>query len=418
MLTFSEYAKTLYGYCADGSKTSDFVLTLISHIMEEPSSDEDIKKDAADKYNPLAGLSLSALEKTYNGFRKISNKNASAILRRADKERFSDYIEETLSVDILPLLGEKLRNFGYEVNDSNVPIRCADIFVELLEKLTEPVLSVIEFKDESKQYLIEASFELVPIMPDNRQVMSKSEFYLLMEAGSQCPSCGKKLISENNSNSLSKYTIVPILPPEPSDAMKEELGDLLDSKADRDTHNNKIPLCFDCANKYLTHTTKAECVRLLDVKGKLQRNYDALETLEKMYIEEQIELVLRNISTATKEQLSDPLSYKALRISEKIPGNNVPLIMKTEGFVVPYYKYIKSVFSQLEREGVLSFDEVASDVKRSYIKLRTSGLSQDEIYAQLVNWVKTKTNAENALACEIIVAFFVQNCEVFDEIAK
>ena len=92
--------------------------------------------------------------------------------------------------------------------------------------------------------------------------------------------------------------------------------------------------------------------------------------------------------------------------------------MKTENFVIPYYKYIKSVFSQLEREGALSFVEVASDVKRSFQKLRSSGLNQDDIYTQLVNWIKTKTNVQNVLACEIIVAFFVQNCEVFDAIAE
>jgi len=63
---------------------------------------------------------------------------------------------------------------------------------------------------------------------------------------------------------------------------------------------------------------------LIDTKDKLHRNYVAFKTLDKMYLEEQIEAVLRQIPSASQEQLSDMLSYEALRIREKISGTNVP----------------------------------------------------------------------------------------------
>jgi len=65
--------------------------------------------------------------------------------------------------------------------------------------------------------------------------------------------------------------------------------------------------------------------------------------MDKMPLEKEIEEVLRGISNATGEQLTEALTYDVLKIREKIPTTNVPLIIKTEGFVVPYYKYIRGV---------------------------------------------------------------------------
>lgn len=153
------------------------------------------------------------------------------------------------------------------------------------------------------------------------------------------------------------------------------------------------------------------------IKQKLRRNYDAVVMLDKMYLEEQIEAVLRKIPIDSTDHITEILEYTALRVRDKITSN-VPLIIKTEGFVVQYYMFIKSIFVQMEREGIIDFDNVASDVKRSYKKLLTGGHTQDEIYAHLVEWFMKKTKAKSALPCEIIVAFFVQNCEVFHAISK
>jgi hypothetical protein len=72
----------------------------------------------------------------------------------------------------------------------------------------------------------------------------------------------------------------------------------------------------------------------------------------------------------------------------------------------------------MEREGILNFEDVANDVQRSYRKLSSIGLKQEEIFTQLVEWFKKKGKARSSLACEIIVAFFVQNCEVFHALTQ
>ena len=269
--------------------------------------------------------------------------------------------------------------------------------------------------DVTAKTMVDPPFLALPTLTNT---IPESDLYLLMEANGVCPTCGKQLVSSKNNNSLPEYQVVQIVPQSPSDKQKTELGDLWVDAADGESYDNNIALCLTCSNTYISHTTRNEREQLKDIKDKLQRTYHATMTLDRIYLEEQIEAVIRRIPSASLEELSDTLNYTALRVREKISANNIPLIIKTEGYVVRYYKFIESVFSSLEREGKLNFRDVAEDVQQSYRKLGSRGLKQDEIYTLLVDWFKKKTNAQSIPACEIIVAFFVQNCEVFHAVSQ
>lgn len=39
--------------------------------------------------------------------------------------------------------------------------------------------------------------------------------------------------------------------------------------------------------------------------------------------------------------------------------------------------------------------------------------NQEFVYASLVDWLNEKTNSYSKRACEIVIAFFIQDCEVF-----
>ena len=72
------------------------------------------------------------------------------------------------------------------------------------------------------------------------------------------------------------------------------------------------------------------------------------------------------------------------------------------------------------RFGTGDFDLIASEVATAYKKLDNGQLSQDEIVNQLAEWIKNKAGvgSKNMRACHIVVAYFIQNCEVFREISK
>ena len=404
-MTFSDFAKMLYPYCGNNDKTSEFVITLTNAIMEEPKEDDE-------NHNPLSRLVVGTLEKIYSGASNISQKNAGVIQRKLYKENFLEYMAE-LSPDSLTALGNDLSRLGHDISEKEVGVVCADIFAQIIESIAKGVakdLSMTVYKVDAP------SFRETTLM--SHKTSDDSTLHLLMEANRTCPLCGKPLVAEKDGKSLSQYKVVHILPIAPTAEEQACLGELLLTKENTDTSNNKIPLCLDCANGYLSSTSKDDCVKLLEAKDKLQRNYNALRLMDTMPLEAGIEDVLRGIVGATPEQMSDELTYTALKIKDKIPSTNVLLIIKTESYVVRYFKFIRTLFSQLEREIGLDFENVAAEVKLSYRKLKAQNLTQDEIYASFTDWFKNKANTNNIAACEVIVAFFVQNCEVFDEITQ
>jgi hypothetical protein len=58
---------------------------------------------------------------------------------------------------------------------------------------------------------------------------------------------------------------------------------------------------------------------------------------------------------------------------------------------------------------------IAAEIKISSQKLEKAGLSQPDVVAQLSEWIRNKAglSSDRKLACNIVVSFFIQNCEVF-----
>lgn len=337
-----------------------------------------------------------------------------------------DYFEDAVIPFIMPDMVEDLLTDMSQLisSDTGIPKRKQSELLAIAhaDTLAEFLSSVYLYAIKQTNKMPAASAdtelgtELTPTLPTRSDSIPESDLYLLMEAGSVCQACGKTLVNIKNGHSLAGYAITEIVPTNPSQEVREELGDLLDSLP-AGFSDNRIALCLDCSNRHIRHTTRDECLALKQTKEKLRRDFDAATMLDKMYLEEQIESVLRKIPVESTEEITETLEYEALRVRDKI-HSNVPLIIKTEGFVVQYYQFIKTVFAQMEREGAIDFDAVASDVKRSFRKLESNGYSQEEIYAYLVDWFMKKTNTKSKPPCEIIVAFFVQNCEVFHALSE
>ena len=57
-------------------------------------------------------------------------------------------------------------------------------------------------------------------------------------------------------------------------------------------------------------------------------------------------------------------------------------------------------------------------IKSCFIKLDALSDNKADIFDELVAWVMRKTLSTSNDACEAVVSFFVQNCEVFHEITE
>lgn len=83
-----------------------------------------------------------------------------------------------------------------------------------------------------------------------------------------------------------------------------------------------------------------------------------------------------------------------------------------------YFNYIKDNLKNLSDEKNKKFDMIACEIKTAYLKAAQTTEDKVTIFNCLVEWLNSKINEATREACEIIISFFVQDCEVFDEISK
>ena len=105
-------------------------------------------------------------------------------------------------------------------------------------------------------------------------------------------------------------------------------------------------------------------------------------------------------------------------------GDTVPFISRyrkeqTGALDEEQILYIEKQYKQREREGKLRFKKVKNEISQCFELYDEAELSQNDIFYKLVDWLKEKTDCDDEVACTAMVAFFVQNCEVFhDEASK
>ena len=83
-----------------------------------------------------------------------------------------------------------------------------------------------------------------------------------------------------------------------------------------------------------------------------------------------------------------------------------------------YYRFVQEQFKQLDSQGILDFEMVRIQTRGCFLRLDKAGLSQSKIVEAMSRWLDEKTGCKNIIACRIVIAFFIQSCEVFNEIAE
>lgn len=234
---------------------------------------------------------------------------------------------------------------------------------------------------------------------------------LLAEANYECPLCHKKLVDTIKGQAVKKYRITQIFPDGLDDKATAEFVAVCHAPKNFDAPDNLIALDEDCADRYLLSPTIEEFKTLSEIKIQIAKNYAAQLAVNSVQLEDDIRTVLDALSSIRDTSELVELEYEALRIDEKFDAENFILKNETQVQVVTYYKYIEKVFSNSNTD----FDMIASEIKVCSMKLEKSGLTQSDVITQLSEWIRNKAGlgTESRLACNIVVSFFIQNCEVF-----
>ncbi|MEC0209853.1 HNH endonuclease [Paenibacillus ehimensis] len=241
----------------------------------------------------------------------------------------------------------------------------------------------------------------------------------LLEVDGICPLCGNYLLIPKGKRMNKKYQIAHIYPNSPTPNEVKELQGLERLGTSCEDFENKIALCKDCHGFYDDHKTKEEYSKLVNIKKILLSASKAKISTSHQDIEQEIILVinsLSNIDPLTLQKME--LEYQALKISRKIEKTYSILKIKIETYVCIYYNFIKETFQNLDQEKKLNFDLVASEIRSSFLKCEKEIVSKSEIFEALVKWLKSKSDGSSSEACEAVISYFVQSCEVFHEIPQ
>ena len=173
---------------------------------------------------------------------------------------------------------------------------------------------------------------------------------------------------------------------------------------------------------YITHTTQdyhtslKDYVKLLEIKKKCLRAtalHDATQTLG---LESEIEMVVKGICNIGIEEYSE-LNFNAVNIANKFTTSEYLLKTKISAYIFNYFTYIRDLFTEMDGKNGFMFGILCSQIRCAFLKMNETGASKNEIFDSLVDWINNKTHTVSKEACEAVVSFFVQNCEVFYEIS-
>lgn len=238
------------------------------------------------------------------------------------------------------------------------------------------------------------------------------------EVDNHCPLCGKPLQSKNQKKvDQRKFQVAHIYPNRPNIKQYELLHTLERLGRNCEDFENKIALCLECHYIQDYHTTREEYLSLVEIKKNLLQVSALHDAIININLEDEITNVVNKISLTDSDELEE-LNYSPVSLSNKFYKEEATLKIKVATYVNMYYTFIRGLFDDIESSSSFSFEVLSSEIKASFIKLSKLTDNKEEIFNQMVDWVKRKTFSSSVSACEAVVSFFVQNCEVFYEITE
>lgn len=245
-----------------------------------------------------------------------------------------------------------------------------------------------------------------------RNIPISEKIVHLREVSFRCPICGRSIFGKNNKDKI--YEIAHIFPHSPKDNEKKILDGVELLGEDSESFENKIALCETCHHKYDTDKTVEEYNNLVSIKKKLSAIQKTDDELASINIDNDIVKVLEVVAKLSDEEFDKLEKYKSLKIDNKIEDKYSLLKRKIKHYVSEYYLFIEEQLRNLD-EKEKKFKIIANQINTAYLSCCTE--DKDDVFNNIVNWLNSKDVTLNYDACVIVVSFFVQNCEVFDEVA-
>lgn len=236
---------------------------------------------------------------------------------------------------------------------------------------------------------------------------------LFDEVGGICPICTKPLMRKSKGQMTKLFEIAHIYPNSPRPHELELLKKETRLSKNVDAEENLIALCRDCHKIFDNPRTTKGYKEMVDIKKELQR----LSNLRKSWFDHSIDEAINKVITSLVSFSGDTeaqLSLSVMTVDSKSDDTlNALVKFKIKNNVKYFYTSIKSKFAELDKVEPYTSDAIYSQVKTYYLQLKKRKFDQTQIFTALTEWINNVTDCDSTEVSEIIVSFFVQNCEVY-----
>lgn len=377
-MEFKELCKMLHNRISDGADIPYFVRDLIAMITDVPEEEWGTPKDPSTK---------TTNENTLRNFSKrgLSKKLAKNIVYRLKPENFIDSINSRDN-SVRKMLANDYKTYNPLANENNIGTVLADEYVEIIRRtagLVEP--TVLEKQKHEKAI---------------REWKDRYGEYLLNEVNHTCPfpGCGRSLVKANNGNVANVYDI-----------------SLVDKSKSPDVEN-LIAMCPQCCATYSIDTDKKVTKQILSVKRVLVGHNQNVALLDDLNLERGIVGVLTKIKKLNQKDLyASSMDPKGI-VQKVNPEEDFALYMTINNYVNTYFVQIKKIMTDADKRGEIEFDEIQRQIHAMYKRLDKAKKSKIEIFNEISQKIH-KVSLMEDIYCQIVVAYFVQICEVFDAIS-
>ena len=213
---------------------------------------------------------------------------------------------------------------------------------------------------------------------------------LSSETGGKCQNCGRLLGVKNEGNEINYAKIFPV------------------------SEDEDIIVCVDCERELTSATDEKKAALLLD-KRHNELTASALDAVARIKLENNIEEVLATLAHLEADETTG-LNHEPIKVKNKI--TNPSLQRKVLFDVTTLYEAVKDILDRLSGEDRLNTERFAKSIRKMFLEAEDKLSSQSDIYNLLVDNMYNKIGHKHKEECEIIISYFVQNCEVFNEIAE
>lgn len=376
-MEFKTLFKILKNRIGDGCDVPEFFRELIAMITAVSEEEWGTGKDPSMR---------ALLDNTYRSYvkRKLPKKFAQSIVYHLNMDNLIRNINDT-PLELRKLLVEDLIPYDSDMTVHNVAEKIADYMIEIIRAsagMTNPNTLI-----ESKRQEIALSLK------------RKYGDFLYLEEGNCCPGCGRNLYVMLNDSVRPVYEIAII------------------DKSKSPVVTNLLAMCPICQATHQLDNNKKRIRELQSVKKILSIHRQNINLIDDMKLEKGITGAIIKIKELKQADL-EKASLDPKEIKQKLdPNIDFTIYGIVNYYVTTYFLNVKRIMENLDKRGVIDYVEIQGQMKAIYNKLNKGKKTKAEIFNEITEKIHRVSLQEN-IYCQIVVAYFIQSCEVFDVITK